>query len=201
VKVCFLSISTGCFGSIFRNCVRLRRSYRATGDHSTGSLARCCDSAFIVNTCVLLPPPWRRISELALESRDEGFEFLDRMQREYEIGHARFDGEGETLLGAIQNSILLGICGLTRDVYGTDPRVGRVRHLYVRRDSRRRGIGRLLLSEVESRARAHFAALVLRTDSPTAALFYEALGYEALHPSGKATHRRELRQVNQGRLG
>lgn len=45
---------------------------------------------------------------------------------------------------------------------------------------------------LEETAEQHYHALVLRTDSRDAALFYQALGYRSLPPGGTATHRREL---------
>jgi GNAT superfamily N-acetyltransferase len=62
----------------------------------------------------------------------------------------------------------------------------------VRPDARRRGIGRRLVHELEQAAHQTFRALVLRTDTPTAARFYETLGYTPLPPGGTATHRRLL---------
>jgi ribosomal protein S18 acetylase RimI-like enzyme len=62
----------------------------------------------------------------------------------------------------------------------------------VRPDSRRRGIGRRLVQTLEQAAQQTYRALVLRTDTPTAARFYETLGYTPLPPGGTATHRRLL---------
>jgi GNAT superfamily N-acetyltransferase len=141
---------------------------------------------------VLLPPPWPMLSPLVAESVEEGLRFLGRLQPEYASGQARFDAEGETFLGAFADAALIGVGGLTRDVYGAEPHTGRLRHLYVRRDWRRRGIGRVLVAELELRARAHFTALVLRTDTTAAAQFYRALGYEQIAVPSTATHRRAL---------
>jgi len=69
------------------------------------------------------------------------------------------------------------VCGLNRDPYLRDATVGRVRHLYVAVDHRRRGIGTELVSAVMSLARGHFARLRLRTDSPDADEFYLSLGF------------------------
>jgi GNAT superfamily N-acetyltransferase len=132
------------------------------------------------------------LSPLVAESVEEGFRFLGRLQGAYVSGQVRFDAVGETFLGAFDDSTLVGVGGLTRDIYSGEPRTGRLRHLYVRREWRRRGIGRVLVAELERRASAHFTALVLRTDTATAAQFYRALGYEQIAVPPTATHCREL---------
>lgn len=78
---------------------------------------------------------------------------LDRLQQEWKEGTNRFDQAGEILLLAIQNQQVVGVCGLNRDPYTDNDRVGRVRRLYVSVDSRRRGIGRLLVTEIQTTAR------------------------------------------------
>jgi len=140
----------------------------------------------------LLPPPWTPLAALVEKSHAEGFRFLIRFEQEYLSGQVRFDCPGETLLGAFEDSALVGMGGLTRDPYTGDPRTGRVRHLYVLPDYRGRGIGRALITQIERHARTHFHSLVLRTDTPAGASFYHALGYEQLVAKGTATHRRIL---------
>jgi GNAT superfamily N-acetyltransferase len=125
-------------------------------------------------------------------SREEGYLFLVRLEHEYLSGKVRFDAPGETLLGVLDNSTLVAIGGLTQDLNFDVQCTGRVRHVYVLPEYRRRGIGKLRLAEIEPRARAHFNALILRTTSMAAVTFYERIGYEALAPEGTATHRRLL---------
>jgi len=140
----------------------------------------------------LLPPPWTPLAALVEKSHAEGFRFLIRFEQEYLSGQIRFEGPDETLLGAFEGSVLIGMGGLTRDPYTGDPRTGRVRHLYVLPDWRGRGIGRTLITQIERHARAHFDSLVLRTDTPAGVGFYHALGYEQLAVQRTATHRRIL---------
>jgi GNAT superfamily N-acetyltransferase len=140
----------------------------------------------------LLPPPWTPLAALVEESHAEGFRFLIRFEQEFQSGLVRFAGPVETLLGAFEDSALIGMAGLTRDPYSGDPRTGRLRHVYLLPGWRGRGIGKALIAEIEHRARAHFLTLVLRTDTPAAATFYRTLGYEQLAVKGTATHRRVL---------
>ena len=151
-------------------------------------------SAHDMDIRALLPPPWPLLTPLMEASRKEGFRFLLRLEQEYRSGQVCFDAAGETLLGAFEDSALVAVGGLTRDSYGEDPRSGRVRHLYVLPEWRGRGIGRMLMAEIERRAGSQFRALVLRTDTVAGARFYQALGYELLPAGGTATHRRSLIQ-------
>ena len=140
----------------------------------------------------LIPFPAAAVDALAEEGAREGFRFVRRLLDEHASGQVRFDGPGEALLGVLDGDELVAIGGVTRDPYGGDADVGRVRHVYVRPSHRRGGVGARLLAALEAHARRHFTALVLRTDTAAAAGFYEALGYEPLPPGGTATHRREL---------
>ena len=141
---------------------------------------------------LLIPPPWPMLAPLVQTSREEGFRFLIRLEQEYLSGKVRFQAAGETLLGAFEDSAIIGVGGLTRDTYSDDPHAGRIRHVYVLPQYRGRGIGRFLVADVERRGRPHFNALVLRTDTLAGARFYEAIGYEQFAISGTATHRRLL---------
>jgi len=87
-------------------------------------------------------------------------------------------------------SIALG--GVSLDPHVTFPRVGCVRRLYVRADSRRRGVGRALVDQVIREARRSFSELRLRAGRPEASAFFEALGFEVPH-CATATHRHRLR--------
>ncbi len=139
----------------------------------------------------LLPPPWRDLAPLVEESEREGFRFLARLRREFDDGANRFDAPGEALLGCYRGAELVAVGGLNRDPWSPEPRVGRLRHLYVRPGFRGRRVGRALAEALVSAARPHFGVLLLRTDTAEAARFYEALGFEAV-ASPHATHRRVL---------
>ena len=145
-----------------------------------------------METRVLIPPSWLELAPLISASREEGYLFLVRLEHEYLCGRVRFDAAGETLLGVFENSVLVGIGGLTRDPDSNVQGTGCVRHVYVLPEYRHRGIGKMLLAEIEQRARKHFNALVLRTDNMAAAQFYQRNGYEPFGPGSTATHRRIL---------
>ncbi|MEW5928634.1 MAG: GNAT family N-acetyltransferase [Gemmatimonadota bacterium] len=135
----------------------------------------------------LLPPPWADLAPLVEESEREGFGFLVRLRREFLDGGNRFDAPGEALLGCLRGAELVGVGGLNRDPYSPEPRVGRLRHLYVAAAQRRGGVGRMLVAALVEAARPHFDVLQLRTDTEAAARFYEALGFAPV-ASLHATH-------------
>jgi GNAT superfamily N-acetyltransferase len=136
--------------------------------------------------------PNHAIAPLLAASIEEGFHFIERLVREWEDSQQRFNGLGELLVAVYSEADIIAIGGLTADPYSGEPALGRLRHIYVRPDARRRGIGRRLVRILEQAAGQRYRALVLRTDSPTAARFYEMLGYTRLPPGSTATHRREL---------
>ena len=146
------------------------------------------------------PFPIDTLKPLVDEGTAEGFRFLRRLVDEHASGEVRFDAAGEVLLGMFEEDELVAVGGVTRDPYGGDGSVGRVRHVYVRAAHRRRGVGERLVAALEAHARGHFTALVLRTDTEAAARFYAALGYRALAAGGTATHRRELGSVGEHHL-
>lgn len=137
-------------------------------------------------------PPWTALEPLVAESGREGFRFLARLRREHEAGEQRFDGPGEVLLGVHAGDAVAAVGGVTADPYEPGPRAGRIRHVYVARGHRRRGIGRMLVRALIAAARPHFDALTLRTDTPGAARFYEALGFAPVPGSPHHTHRLRL---------
>jgi GNAT superfamily N-acetyltransferase len=136
--------------------------------------------------------PTDALAPLLTASVHEGFHFVERLVREWEEAKERFNRPGELLLAAYKGGGIIAIGGLTADPYSGEPALGRLRHVYVRPDARRRGIGRRLVQILEQAAEQTYGALVLRTDTPTAARFYETLGYTRLPPGSTATHRREL---------
>jgi GNAT superfamily N-acetyltransferase len=122
------------------------------------------------------------------ESLSEGHQMLRRLDENWRAGTNTFSQAGELLLGAVSGPILVGICGRNIDPYADDPRAGRARHLYVRKDHRGRGIGRLLVQAVIRDAGLSFDRLNVR--APREAFrFYESLGFVRVDDDPHATHR------------
>ena len=83
---------------------------------------------------------------------------------------------------------VVGVCGLNVDPYVDDPKIGRVRHLYVLVRHRRSGIGEQLVADVIEAARGRFERLHLRTTNLTAARLYERLGFRRTGEGRDRTH-------------
>jgi len=121
--------------------------------------------------------PIDRLEPLVAQAAATGFQALARLQDEWQSGRNRFDQPGEAIFIATDNGLVVGICGLNRDPYLRDPTVGRVRHLYVAVEHRRKGIGSQLVRAVKGAAMGRFTRLRLRTNSPDADSFYCSLGF------------------------
>jgi len=135
-----------------------------------------------------------RISMDALrtEASDEGFRFLDRLIRDWEMGANRFDQSGECLLGAWSEAELVGVGGLNRDPYVEGSRIGRIRHLYVRGSARRSGVGSALLRRLLNQASVAFELVRVRTDTCEAAALYLRHGFLPVADEF-ASHAKKLR--------
>jgi GNAT superfamily N-acetyltransferase len=136
-----------------------------------------------------------RITELPADFADlvtlslrEDFGAMQRMRENWDSGANRFDRPGEVVYEARVGPRLVGVCGLNRDPYTTSPGIGRVRHLYVDPEFRRRGVGRSLVSTIVECARPHFSRVRLRTLRDDAARFYLALGFRSVEGEPEVTH-------------
>ncbi len=137
--------------------------------------------------------PFDRFADMLAESEAFGYQFLRRVVDEWESGVNRFARPGEALLVAVSNGRWVGVCGLSIDPYLEDPRVGRVRNVYVLADCRRTGIGRRLVEEAIARARGDFDNLRLRGEEEGPARLYESLGFRPCPGVPNCTHILEWR--------
>ncbi|MBW8745586.1 MAG: GNAT family N-acetyltransferase [Sphingomonas sp.] len=127
------------------------------------------------------------LDPLVAEADTDGHLFMRRLRDEWASGSNRFDGPGEKLVTARAGDRLIGVGGLNRDPYAQAPGIGRLRHLYVARDARCRGVGASLVRSILAGADAHFTLIRLRTDSAEAAAFYARLGFQGTNDAN-ATH-------------
>jgi GNAT superfamily N-acetyltransferase len=128
------------------------------------------------------------VDDLVDESGAQGFALVRRLVEDWQSNVNRFDRPGEILLAARLADRVVGVCGLNIDPYAANPAVGRVRHLYVSTEHRRKGIGRELVGRVVAEARKSFKTLTLRTNTPDAAAFYEVLGFRPTDSHPQSTH-------------
>jgi len=125
------------------------------------------------------------------EADAAGLAFLSRLRDEWLSGFLRFERPGERLLGAFVDGRLVGVGGMSHDPYQPADGLGRVRHLYVLRAFRRRGIARHLMAEILARAGPDFTTLRLRTNSLEAGRLFESLGFQRADRADE-THRLRL---------
>jgi ribosomal protein S18 acetylase RimI-like enzyme len=118
------------------------------------------------------------LEQLAIEAETEDFHFVTRFLADVGAANTTFDTPKEFFFGVFDRERLLGFGGVTPDPYLADSVTGRLRHLYVRRDARRRGIGHSLVRALEARASGIYERLRLRTDTDAAAHFYRRLDYQ-----------------------
>jgi GNAT superfamily N-acetyltransferase len=145
-----------------------------------------------------LPPD--SLAELVAESERSGHRFVRRLVSDWSSGANRFNRPGEALFAVHVGGQVVGVCGLNADPYVPEPRVGRVRHLYVRAAHRRSGIGRQLVTAVIEAAAGVFDRLNLRTENPQSARFFEGLAFRACAGQLHCTHVLNLRCGRSGPL-
>jgi ribosomal protein S18 acetylase RimI-like enzyme len=144
----------------------------------------------------LIDLPVHRLADLVAESEAFGMRLVRRLVDEWTSGANRFERPGEAFFAAETEGKVVGVCGLNLDCYTTEPRTGRVRHLYVLMNYRRQGIGRRLVDEVIAAACGNFDRLRLRTDSVQASAFYAHLGFQPTLGDPNCTHAFELTPVS-----
>jgi GNAT superfamily N-acetyltransferase len=133
-----------------------------------------------------------RIAALLAESEASGYRLLRRLVDEWERGVNRFSRPGEALFGAESGGQIVGVCGLNVDPYLDDPRIGRVRNVYVLAAYRGQGTGRRLVERAIAAAQGHFDQLRLRGEEAGPARLYESLGFRPCTGIPNCTHILEL---------
>lgn len=136
------------------------------------------------------------LSSLEKDSNMDGHRHISRLIDEYKSGKNRFSKPGEALFIATEDQTIVGVCGINQDPYN-DQRIGRLRRLYVLREFRRYGIGRMLVESVIKNSKGKFEKLILRTDNPVACEFYKSLGFKEITEMANTTHIIEL-EFNHG---
>jgi N-acetylglutamate synthase-like GNAT family acetyltransferase len=91
-----------------------------------------------------------------------------------------------------RDSGLVAVGGLNIDPYTSDSQVGRLRHVYVKKNERRKGYASHLVRALVHLAHPSFHTVRLLTDTDGGAAFYESLGFERVS-STTASHELILR--------
>lgn len=128
------------------------------------------------------------IADLVELSKAEGHDLVERLVDDWRDGSNRFDRIGEVACRVRLGAELVAVGGLNRDPYIDDPKVGRIRHVYVVPEARGAGVGRALVEALVDHARSRFTRVRLRTMTAAAAGFYRALGFEETPEEAESTH-------------
>jgi GNAT superfamily N-acetyltransferase len=131
--------------------------------------------------------PVQGIEQIEAEARAQGYDFVETLVSQWKSGENRFQAAGEILCGHSDHGLLVAVGGLTLDPFVPDPRVGRIRRVYVRSAWRNRGIGGALVTALVNEARKHFSSVRLRAENAEAARLYERLGFTP-NADRNATH-------------
>src|SRR5271169_6580062 len=134
---------------------------------------------------IQLPVPG--MQRLRSEAKEEDYDFVETLVEEWESGRNRFDAPGETLMGALDEDLLVGVGALSCDPFAGRPDMGRIRKVYLRPAWRNQGVGRRLVSTLVDQARSHFSCVRLRAENDGAARLYERLGFAPI-PGPDASH-------------
>ena len=137
-----------------------------------------------------LPP---QTPDLEREALAEGFRFITRPTSEWRSGTNRFDAAGECLMAAYLDHQLVGIGGLSVDLFTQAP-TGRLRRIYVTPASRGQQVGRRLVNALLAHAALHFETVRLYTDTAQGSAFYLSCGFP-LTDDAQATHIKQLRKL------
>lgn len=127
---------------------------------------------------------------LRSEANNEGYRFIETLNRRWQDGSDRYSLEGEALLAAFFEGELVAVGGLNRDPYVNDG-TGRIRHVYVRKPWRKSSVGKQLVATLVTLARRRFPSLRLRASDEAASRFYDRIGFSRVSED-TATHRMPL---------
>lgn len=179
-------------------------------DGRTASLLKCIQSTspFITelieplisdlfpsfSTIAKMTPDQKGFLALKTESMASGFNLLRRLEENWLNGQNRFDKPEEKLFGFYADDSLIAVCGLNQDPYTSSVRAGRLRHLYVGIEWRKRQIGSALLSALLEGSNDWFN--FINTNAPESAhAFYKRAGFIQITDTDKVTHRLYLNVV------
>lgn len=117
----------------------------------------------------------------------ENFNFLVRLKNDWISGANRFDKTHEELCQVKKGETIIAIGGINNNPYQTVENVGRIRHLYVLPEYRRKGVGKALMEYLIDKYKDKYEKITLRTDTEEASKFYQALGFKKVE-SENYTH-------------
>jgi len=137
------------------------------------------ESKFLISSIVALR--MHQIEPLVKASEKEGFNFLNRLKKDWISGVNRFENKNEILLQIEKDERIVAIGGVNNNPYHEQGKVGRIRHLYVLPEYRNKGIGKKLVLHLLQLSIDKYEIITLRTDTEEASKFYESIGFKRVN--------------------
>jgi GNAT superfamily N-acetyltransferase len=124
--------------------------------------------------------------DVLVEARQNGHVFIERFHSRWREGEERYVGKNEGIFVAFLDGHFVGMAAMGVDPYAKDPTVGRLRHVFVLKSARRKGIAEALVRACLAQGRG-FDRIRLRSRNPDASRLYERLGFGPIEAKD-ATH-------------
>lgn len=118
------------------------------------------------------------LQPLADEASLGGDNFIQKTIDEWVSGKNKFSKEKEFFVAIMIDDKFVACGGLNQDPYVSDNMIGRVRHLYVSKNYRRKGYAKIILNLIIDEAKKVFDLLRLTTHNSDAASLYESIGFK-----------------------
>jgi GNAT superfamily N-acetyltransferase len=125
---------------------------------------------------------------LQAEAAAEGYRFVEGILEEWSAGRYVSGDERNTLFALYRDGVLAAVGALTPDPYDPAPDLLRIRHVYVRPEHRRGGVGRTLASALIQQGLALAPRLSLNAADAGASAFWEAMGFQPDAGGTRRTH-------------
>jgi GNAT superfamily N-acetyltransferase len=125
---------------------------------------------------------------LQAEAAAEGYRFVEGILEEWDAGRYAGEDERSTLLAVYREGELAAIGAVTPDPYDPAPDLLRIRHVYVRPDARREGVGRALAGALIQQGLALAPRLSLNAADAGASAFWEAMGFRPDRGGTRRSH-------------
>lgn len=119
------------------------------------------------------------VERLVEESITEGYTLGRRLLEEWRDGSNTFSKRGEKSWALFSGEQCVAIGGINIDPYveNNDGSIGRVRHVYVMKEFRGKGLSKTLMNHILEHAKKYFKTVRLSTRNPVAKHLYKSFGF------------------------
>jgi predicted GNAT family acetyltransferase len=124
---------------------------------------------------------------LNLDAKQDGSRIVSKVIHDYLSEVNPFDNKKEVLYGVFDEQQLVAIGGINIDPYLMDDMIGRIRHLYVNRAYRNKGIATALIDKILEEKESFYNVIRMSTKNEVAMQLFESFGFKKV-VEFKATH-------------